>query len=389
MDELSDELCSFCFFCDCVKDGDCELQALSKEYGVDQLPFDWCEELLPLDDSTGSVVRNPNKCIKCRRCIDICTNEQTVNALGMDRRGARIQVTPTLGGSLADSACVKCGKCIDACPTGAIFAKEDYDEMLYITRLDEGKKTVAQISPGMRVELARLLKMDEEALDVRSLAAGLRKIGVQYVVSDAYAVGAAKAEAVRTLEDALGRQEGVLLLSNSAPAIEFVRREFGTLGGELLTYSSSEQAFGKYAKGEWAERLGFQPQEVCTITLSEDASSKAEARQPQHMAGGVPMVDFALTPREVARLFNKTAVNPQRLAPVEFHEFGPVAGDIPAPMDKFLQATDCHAGVTEQDLPMNGGTVKAAVAHGLRSVREVLNQVQRGESPYRIIRLCS
>jgi len=63
-DDLDPKFCEWCFFCDCVKDGFCELQALAREYGVDQLPFPQHHGRYPVDDS-AVIVRDPNKCIKC------------------------------------------------------------------------------------------------------------------------------------------------------------------------------------------------------------------------------------------------------------------------------------------------------------------------------------
>ena len=39
-DDLDPKFCEMCFFCDCVRDGFCELQALSREYKVDKLPYE-------------------------------------------------------------------------------------------------------------------------------------------------------------------------------------------------------------------------------------------------------------------------------------------------------------------------------------------------------------
>jgi len=389
VEELDKELCSFCFFCDCVKDGDCELQALAEEYDVRQLPFDWCGESLPLDDSTGSVVRNPNKCVKCRRCIEVCTNEQTVNALGVEHRGSRLQVVPALGNSLADSPCVKCGKCIDVCPTGAIYAKEQIDEMLYTVRLEKEKRTVAQISPGIRGELARLLDMDERDLDLKQLATGLRKIGVETVVSEEYAASAASAEAVEKLSEALKQMPGTVILSNSAPAIELIRKEFTDLDNALLTYPSAEQKFGQLVKGEWAKHAAAEAENVCAITLSTDVSCKAEALQPDMHIDGVPSVDFVLTPREIARMLNKTAVDLRQLPQGEYDLLGEARVPSIESCGTLLENPGGAEGVTELELQLDGKTVRAAVVCGLGGVRRMMEEIQSGVSPYQVVRVCS
>jgi len=389
IEELDKELCSFCFFCDCVKDGDCELQALAEEYDIRQLFFGWCGEPLPLDDSTGSVVRNPNKCVKCRRCIEVCTNEQTVYALGVEHRGSRLQVVPALGKSLVDSPCVKCGKCIDVCPTGAIYAKEQIDEMLYTVRLENEKRTVAQISPGIRGELARLLDMDERDLDLKRLISGLRKIGVETVVSEEYAAGAADAEAAEKLGKTLREKAGTVILSNSAPAIELINKEFPAMEKSLVTYPSAEQKFGQLAKGEWAKRAGVRAENICAVTLSANVTYKAEALQPEMRTGGVPSVDFVLTPQEIARMLNKTAVNLRKLPQGKYDLFGEARIPSSEACGALLASPDGTEGLTELELHMDGKALKAAVVRGLGGVRRVMEEIQSGASPYQVVRICS
>jgi len=390
LEELNEELCSFCFFCDCVKDGDCELQTLAKEYNVNKLPYAWAGEPYPLDQSTGAVVRNPNKCIKCRRCIETCTDVQTVNALSVVKRGNKLQVVPTLGKSLADSPCVRCGKCIESCPTGAIFAKEQFDEMLCTIRLQFNKKTIVNISSKIRTEIARLLEVDEASLDFKQIAAAFRKIGIDYVTTDEYAADRAMEDATKKLSDKLnGRSNGPVIISNSPSAIKFFNNEFTDLTDSLVTYPSNEQQFGQIAKSEWARENKIDPANVCTITLSENCSYKAEALLPEMSTDGYPNVDFVLTPREIARMFNKTAVDITKLEPCEFDSLG---ADKVARVDSLRSLLDNDAVQTdgviaEMELLVNGERVKAAVAQNLGVVRRLLELVREGKSPYEIIRI--
>lgn len=388
VEELDKDLCSFCFFCDCVRDGDCELQALAEEYKVTQLPFPWAGEPYPIDDSTGAIVRNPNKCIKCRRCIEVCTAEQTVGALGLEERGARLQVAPVLGKSLAGSPCVKCGKCIDVCPTGAIYAKEQSDEVLYTAHIESDVRTVAQISPDVGPELARILKVPACDIELERLAGGLRRMGVGTVVNEDWAEAAAGAEAAEKLSAALPGAAGTLVLSNSSPAIEFLRNEFSSLEGALLTYPSAGQQFGRYVKGVWAKD-GIDPAKIRTVTLSADASAKAEARQRDMQTENGPNVDYVLTPREIARMLNKTAVDVLTMAPAQWDT---LAGEMPAPNGAYaplLEAGPGAEGVRELELTVDGKPVKAAVARGLGHVRRLLEEAREGTSPYEVIRICS
>lgn len=102
--DLNPRFCEMCFFCDCVREGFCELQTLARAYGVDKLPY------------------------------------------------------------TIESTCVGCGKCLDVCPTGAIFMKEQKDELLYYA-YNLGTTTVAHISKNIIEPLAELFQMPKKFVE--------------------------------------------------------------------------------------------------------------------------------------------------------------------------------------------------------------------------------
>lgn len=128
--DLDPKFCEMCFFCDCVRDGICELQALNREYHVDNLPFALEGCRYEEDVSLHSIIRNSNKCVKCRRCVDVCNDVQNVHNLAMFSRGQDYRVTASMGKPMQESLCVRCGRCVDVCPTGALYMEESIDHML-------------------------------------------------------------------------------------------------------------------------------------------------------------------------------------------------------------------------------------------------------------------
>ena len=136
----------------CSKNGDCELQSLAGEFGLHQVIYEGEKHQLPIDISNQSIVRDPNKCIMCRRCEVACNEIQTVGVLSAVGRGFGTVVTPTLNKPLSETKCTFCGQCVSACPVGALTefsVKWDVWKALN----DPSKTVVVQTAPAVRASL--------------------------------------------------------------------------------------------------------------------------------------------------------------------------------------------------------------------------------------------
>jgi predicted molibdopterin-dependent oxidoreductase YjgC len=104
----------------CERRGDCRLQDLVFEYGCveEELPFE--RVLAPRDEKSPVIVRDPEKCIICGKCVRICDEVQGVAAIGVVDRGLEARVATLLERPLD---CEFCGQCVNACPVGALVAR--------------------------------------------------------------------------------------------------------------------------------------------------------------------------------------------------------------------------------------------------------------------------
>ena len=107
----------------CESNGRCELQNLVYEFGIDQVRFPINKEIKPLDDSSEVIVRDPNKCILCGRCVRACREIACKNILGFTDRGPALALGAGLNEPLGLTECASCGACVQACPTGALTEK--------------------------------------------------------------------------------------------------------------------------------------------------------------------------------------------------------------------------------------------------------------------------
>ncbi len=108
----------------CEKEGECGLQRLVYEYGVEETLYPWEQISSPADDRSPLLQREPDKCILCGRCVRICDEVQGVGELSFSKRGIKTVIDTDFHRPLQ---CEFCGQCMDTCPVGAITSNRfDY-----------------------------------------------------------------------------------------------------------------------------------------------------------------------------------------------------------------------------------------------------------------------
>ena len=107
----------------CEQAGNCELQDLAYEYGIQQTRFPGVQHEYEIDESNPFYVRDYDKCILCRRCVRACNELNGVEAIGVIQRGFDSKIGTAFDGLMQDSVCEFCGMCTAVCPTGALVPK--------------------------------------------------------------------------------------------------------------------------------------------------------------------------------------------------------------------------------------------------------------------------
>lgn len=376
--DLDPVFCEMCFFCDCVRDGFCELQALAREYGVDALPYESEPVQWETDESTGTVIRNPNKCINCRRCVDICTKVQTVGALSVVNRGAQTLVAAAAA-NLKESSCVQCGRCIDNCPTGALSAREKIDEVIYQAHQCDAI-TVAQISADIAGRLAELSGMKMAELNLHAVAGGLRKIGVDYVMFENYALAQTLNDAKKKIADALSAGDPIIVTTNHS-AEKFVHNNYPDLANQMIRCNSAQQQFGGLIHGDWATVHQLNRFDIFSISITQTHANAIEAAE-------TGSVNYVLDANELYRIFLRTGVNLRKIPPSEFDCLGE-APEVDARLRALLIPNEWEpvGAPREFSIQLNGKTIKAIGCNNLGQARAVLNAAARREIKATVIGL--
>lgn len=356
-DDLDPRFCEMCFFCDCVKDGFCELQALAREYKVDKLPFEQKHALLPLDVSSA-IVRDPNKCIKCRRCVDVCGKVQTVHNLAASGRGSEVVIGTAFSKPMAESACIGCGRCVEVCPTGAIFAQEHKDEIVYHAHRAD-TTAIAQVDSALIEELERIWKYKTEPVTVEQLVGSLKKIGFSAVVDAKDARETAQAEAEALLDKRL--KSGKAILTDNAAAVKLLKRDFGQYSERFVFYLSALSVFGSRAKATFAP--DEQKVKTCAFTpFGADASEAADTG----------CVDYVVNPRELYRIMVRTGSepNPRRVGKPDRLPHASPSGKYGRLLEPVRWSMDAEPEYFE--LSLDGRTLSCAICRNPAQLRRVL-----------------
>ena len=107
----------------CGKNGDCQLQNLCYEYGVEKTSFEGVRNEYPIDDSNEFFTYNPNQCILCQRCVNVCQKLHGEAAIGITGRGFKAKIATPFDQLIRGTNCVSCGNCVSVCPVGALLPK--------------------------------------------------------------------------------------------------------------------------------------------------------------------------------------------------------------------------------------------------------------------------
>ena len=289
--DFDPKFCESCFFCDCVRDGFCELQQKALEFGIDELPFEPHTNDFEADESTGCVIRNPNKCIKCRRCIEICASQGVGILKMLNTENGKIAGAE---GSLNAAGCIRCGKCVNACPTGALYMKEHKDEVVYYAH-QYGTRTAAMVCSCVLPPLEKLFKAPEGSFTYEKLIDGLYKLGIDYVFTPAAAKNISRSRASVMLDERLGSK--CLIMAEDYAAKRYLENNYPQLEEHFLFYDSIHKISSDYMHNKY-HGIKF-------YNIHTRNSFGAEALE----SGSA---DYFINPRELYRIFIRNGVDPAR-----------------------------------------------------------------------------
>ncbi len=387
----------------CSRSGSCKLQDLAQRFGIEHIRFGQRDRKSPIDASSPSLVRDPNKCILCGDCVRMCEEVQGIGVLDFAHRGSQITVSPAFGKDLGDVECVNCGQCAAICPTGALTVKSQ-TERAWRAIHDPDTTVVVQIAPAVRVSIGEEFNLASGQSVTGQIAAALRIMGVDYVFDTSFTADLTVLEETHELLGRLQNQEPLPHFTSCCPAwVKFVEQYYPEFLDNLSTCRSPQQMFGSLAKHRYSQDLGISADNMYVISVMPCTAKKFEAQRDEFQQSSRADVDLVLTTQELARMIREEGLAFEHLEPTSMDMpfgfatgagviFGVTGGVSEAvlrhaheeitgrqPQPKAFEAVRGNDGTRRVDLKIGEQTLRLAVVNGLAQATELLERIKSGE----------
>lgn len=393
----------------CMKSGECVLQDLAHKMGVREVRFQDYKEVKPVDYSSPSIVRDPNKCILCGNCVRVCSEIQGVGVLGFAHRGTDAEVTPAFNKKLSQTACVSCGQCRVYCPTGALTIRTHLDEV-YAALGDPNTRVIAQIAPAVRVAVGDAFGLPNGENAMGKTVAALHAMGFDEVFDTSYSADLTVMEESAEFLDRVRNGGKLPLLTSCCPAwVKFVDNEFPEMKENVSTCRSPQGMFSAVIKEYYRDPAHSEGKKTFVVSIMPCTAKKMEAVRPNSFTHGEQDTDIVLTTTELTRMIKNFGIAFDKIEPEACDMpfglssgggviFGVTGGVTEAVLRRL--ATDHNSatlnaiaacgirgeeGIKEATIPYNGMDVNICVVSGLANALKVMEQVRSGEKQYHLI----
>ena len=397
----------------CIRNQNCELQTLTEELGIREVPFSGAKKQKTIDDFVIAIERDASKCVLCGRCVETCKKFQGLGILGYEQRGFETVVAPIYGKAFAEVNCMQCGQCVINCPTAALSVREDTQKVIDALN-DPEKFVVVQTAPAVRAALGEEFGLPIGTRVTGKMAAALKLCGFDRVYDTNFGADLTIMEEGYEFMDRL-QNGGVLpMITSCSPGwVRYAEFEYGDILDHLSTCKSPHMMLGAMIKHHFAEVNKIDPSKIVNVSIMPCSAKKAEIIKPENLEkDGLNDVDIVLTTRECAHLIKAFGIDFVNLKDEQFDQdlfgeytgagviFGATGGVMEAALrtvadvleKKDLPNIDYEAvrglkGVKEATLNIAGVDVKIAVTSGMANAKPLLDQIRNGTSPYHFIEI--
>jgi len=395
----------------CVRNGNCELQQLAKQFNMTEIEFAGVRNEHEIDDLSPSIVRDFSKCILCRRCVATCKKVQGVGAIDTINRGFDSCVSTVENKSLNDVNCTFCGQCIQNCPTGALREKDSTGEVWRKLR-DPETYVIVQTAPAVRAALGEEFGMPVGTNVTGKMVTSLNKLGFDKVFDTNTGAD------ITIMEEAnefIGRvqENGVLpMITSCSPGwVRYIEMNYPELLPHVSSCKSPHEMFGALLKTYYAKKEGIDPSKIFVVSVMPCIAKKFERQRTEMQNDGLFDVDAVITTRELARMIKQANIDFVSLEDSEFDSpmgeatgaaaiFGTTGGVMEAALrtaqdtltgedlkEINFEAVRGGEGIKRATVEIAGKEIKVVAASGLKNAQKILEEIKSGKADYQFVEI--
>lgn len=411
----------------CTRNGHCELQELGNTLGVNETRFDG-EHSEYYIDTTVSITRNMSKCVLCRRCVTVCNEIQQTGILNAQNRGFQSIIGTAFDLPIGTSNCTFCGQCTVVCPVGAL-KETDSTREVWAALADPKKRVAVQVAPAIRVAIGEEFGYAPGTQVTGKLAKGLELMGFDDIFDTDFTADLTimeeGTEFLGRVNSALTGGEATLpMITSCSPGwIKYIEHKYPELLGHLSTCKSPHTMMGALVKSFYADKIDVDPRDLYVVSVMPCTAKKFEVNRNEMENGGVPNVDAVITTRELGSMMREAGILFDHLEDREFDDplgLSSGAADIFAVTGGVMEAAlrTVYELVTGREIPfdglhvspivgleqiktasikiegavpdfsfLEGVEVNVAVTSGLAGAKQLMDEIERGESKYHFIEI--
>lgn len=395
----------------CYRNGNCELQKLCEELGIEEYRYEGESSKRHYDQTTPAIIRDSSKCILCRRCVEVCREVQQVSAIAPIGRGFKTVISPAFKEGLMHSVCTMCGQCVLVCPTGALTEKS-YIDQVWEKIDDPDTHVVIQVAPAIRATIGEEFGLPPGTPVTYKLVTALKMMGFDRVFDTDFTADLTIMEEGHELLERVEKGGKLPMITSCSPGwIKFMEEFYPELIENISTCKSPQQMFGALMKTYYAEEAGIDPARMYTVSVMPCTAKKFECQRPEMRASGYQDVDAVLTTRELAKMIKECGINFSSLEDSQFDIpfgqgsgagaiFGATGGVMEAAVRTVYELVEGREmeklefepvrgleGVKETSVVLGGNKINLAVTHGLGNARKLLDRVKEGNTDLHFIEI--
>ncbi len=303
-----------CLYCE--RNGSCELQSLAEDLNIRERRIPGKKSPYKVDRSSPAIIRDPAKCILCGRCVRICEELMATSALDFAYRGNELRISTTLGKPLNFSNCTACGQCLMACPTGALIEHVQFPELDSYLHAP-GKVVIAQYAPAVAVSVAEVLGFKPGTDMSGIIRTVLLRYGFDHVLETSLGADVMIMEQAAVFQRRKREGSSFPLITSSCPAwVQYVEQYYPELIPALSPLKSPQQITGSLIRKWLPGMIKADEKEIVSVVISSCTAAKSEARRVEMTLSGIPVIDYVITTRELARLIRLSGLDLDHLEEV-------------------------------------------------------------------------